>query len=262
MSYVLEALRRAAHEREHGQVPGLHSQQGYRQPVDGSNADSDFEEESDRDAGAPGRNPWLLWGAVALALSLVGLIAWVGALAWAPAALPMSPTAPHPVAVMQASSPQTPPINTEPEIQGWPELNRTAPARPQAPAATAAPLRSSTSLVPDAEDAPRRSSTSTTSRTPDSAPNLDASSPKPQSSSGETTSLPSWNQLPAAIQRELPPLSAGGAMVSEDPSSRIVIINGQVFREGDSIAPSLKLETIRHRSAILSWRGTRFEWAY
>jgi hypothetical protein len=38
-----------------------------------------------------------------------------------------------------------------------------------------------------------------------------------------------------------------------------VIINGQLFRETDALAPELTLRLIRQRSAILEFRGQRFE---
>jgi general secretion pathway protein B len=42
----------------------------------------------------------------------------------------------------------------------------------------------------------------------------------------------------------------------------MVIINGQVFHEGDKIAPGLELERIRLRSAVLSFKGYRYELNY
>ena len=39
----------------------------------------------------------------------------------------------------------------------------------------------------------------------------------------------------------------------------MVIVNGQVFQEGSSLAPELKLEQIRQKAAVFSIRGTRFE---
>jgi general secretion pathway protein B len=37
-----------------------------------------------------------------------------------------------------------------------------------------------------------------------------------------------------------------------------VVINGQLFREGDAISPDLTLETIRLKSAVIRYRGQRY----
>jgi hypothetical protein len=39
----------------------------------------------------------------------------------------------------------------------------------------------------------------------------------------------------------------------------MVVINGQVFQEGSSLGPELKLEQVRPKTAVLSIRGQRFE---
>lgn len=74
--------------------------------------------------------------------------------------------------------------------------------------------------------------------------------------------LPMASGLPEDIRRQLPPLVAGGAMYSESAAHRILIVNGQLFREGDRIAPELVLEQIRHRGAVLSFKGQRFRISY
>lgn len=57
----------------------------------------------------------------------------------------------------------------------------------------------------------------------------------------------------------LPPLQLGGGMYSEQPSQRLLIVNGQVLREGDEVQPGLKLVQIRPRSALFERDGQRFE---
>jgi general secretion pathway protein B len=46
------------------------------------------------------------------------------------------------------------------------------------------------------------------------------------------------------------------------PSARMVILNGQVFHEGDKPAADTVLEQIRLKSAILNFRGQRYEVAF
>ena len=65
--------------------------------------------------------------------------------------------------------------------------------------------------------------------------------------------------LPEAQRRELPPLVVSGAVQSPDPASRMLILDGQVLREGDAPAPGLVLERIGPRAAVFSRGGLRFE---
>ncbi|MET0383034.1 MAG: general secretion pathway protein GspB, partial [Burkholderiaceae bacterium] len=67
------------------------------------------------------------------------------------------------------------------------------------------------------------------------------------------------NDLPPAVRADLPRLAVGGAIYSELPSARMVILNGQVFHEGDKPAPDTVLEQIRLKSAVLNFRGQRYE---
>jgi general secretion pathway protein B len=61
------------------------------------------------------------------------------------------------------------------------------------------------------------------------------------------------------LRHELPTLAFGGASFSKDPASRMVIFNGRVFHEGDTLAPQLVLEQIKLKSAMLSYKGYRYE---
>jgi general secretion pathway protein B len=67
-----------------------------------------------------------------------------------------------------------------------------------------------------------------------------------------------YEQLPDNIRRELPQLVIGGAMYSKTPASRMLILNGQVFHEGDKVAGELVLEQIRLKSAVLAYKGYRY----
>jgi len=82
------------------------------------------------------------------------------------------------------------------------------------------------------------------------------------------TAAPSENriyartELPADVQRDLPQVAIGGASYSNDAASRMVIINGQVFHEGDKIANGLVLEKIKLKAAVLAWKGWRYQVDY
>jgi general secretion pathway protein B len=71
--------------------------------------------------------------------------------------------------------------------------------------------------------------------------------------------LPALAELPADLRQQVPPLVIGGSVYSPQASVRMVIVNGQVFQEGNSLAPELKLEQIRQKTAVFSIRGQRFE---
>jgi general secretion pathway protein B len=71
--------------------------------------------------------------------------------------------------------------------------------------------------------------------------------------------VPGINDLPPEVRAQLPRLAVGGAIYSDTPSARMVILNGQVFHEGDKPAADTVLEQIRMKSAILSFRGQRYE---
>ena len=66
-------------------------------------------------------------------------------------------------------------------------------------------------------------------------------------------------ELPEDIRRDLPKLVIGGSSYSGDAASRMVMINGQVFHEGDRLGPDLVLERIRLKSAVLAFKGWRYE---
>jgi general secretion pathway protein B len=66
-------------------------------------------------------------------------------------------------------------------------------------------------------------------------------------------------ELPEAIRRELPKLAYGGGSYSGDKASRLAFLNGQVFHEGDTIAPGLVLKQVKQKGVILAYKGYRFE---
>lgn len=70
--------------------------------------------------------------------------------------------------------------------------------------------------------------------------------------------LPTQRELPASVQRELPRLSLGGSVYSDDRASRFLILNGEVVHEGAQIGPHLVLEQIQAREAIFRYRDTRW----
>ena len=255
MSYILDALRRADAERERGAVPSLQSQQ----------------HTIAEDDAAIARPRSLLWAVIALALALVALLAWNflgGAPAPARAPIEGSITTPVPAplpALQPAPAPPTAalPSTTVPALTAPPaphalqapsspaETRVTSPAhsaQPTAPpptVATAPPSARSPTDARKASPAAKRVG-ATTGAAPDPAP---AAEPRVHAQS----------ELPEEIRRDLPKIVVGGSSYSGDAASRMVMINGQVFHEGDQLAPNLVLERIKLKSAVLSYKGYRYE---
>jgi general secretion pathway protein B len=226
MSYILDALKKADAERERRGVPGLHAQAAGL-------------------AGEERRSGGLLrWAAGAGALLLVAALAWwwVGvrdAAPVPPTATPSAPTAPAPQApVAQAPAVQTPvvqaPVMQAPVMQ--------APATQTPPDAAVAPPRV---IVPPAP--------------PALVPSPAQAPPATAASAARSERVVALAQLSPELRRQLPPLTVSGAMYAPQPAARLIFINGQVFREGDTLTEGLVLERIGPASSVLSLRGTRFE---
>ncbi|HET9700434.1 MAG TPA: general secretion pathway protein GspB [Burkholderiales bacterium] len=66
------------------------------------------------------------------------------------------------------------------------------------------------------------------------------------------------SELPQALREALPPLSIRGYVHSEDPASRLVVVNDRMLHEGDEVAADLKLERIDPEGMVLNFRGYRF----
>jgi general secretion pathway protein B len=262
MSYILDALRKAEAERQRGAVPGLHDQAGAAGTAAGSGTSQ----------GRGVRLPRLsLLIGLLVVTALVGVL-WVYRGLWPGAPVPppqerepqatsaqspagaqavQSAASDAAVSVAQAPVPAAATPATGPSPAPLP-ATATVPAPPVAPAVLPAATPSPTTprdAVP---------TTPTTPTTLQSAPAGNAAvTPTPPVPALQT--LPRLADLPQAQRRELPPLVVSGAVQSPDPASRMLILDGQVLREGDAPAPGLVLERIGPRAAVFSRGGVRFE---
>jgi general secretion pathway protein B len=254
MSYILDALKRAESERSRGQIPGLHAQPMARVVLD-------------REERAPA------WKTLVFAV-IVALV--LGALAWwwlsgdgsAPAAVP-------PQAVPLAASPATgaapanPPalVNATPPVVAAVEpvasaAPKPAPRRNPPPAIksvatadnAAAPVSSASKPAPRSQTATDPSAATRSTAAPAAAASASGSTPEPR--------VLAMSELPADVISSLPALVVSGASYSDQPASRMVIINGALYHEGDRLTSELTLQRIALRSAVLSFRGYRFSINY
>lgn len=65
-------------------------------------------------------------------------------------------------------------------------------------------------------------------------------------------------ELPAETRAQLPKVTISGSTYSNNPAHRMLIVNGNVVREGQAVSPGLVLEVITPRSAVFNHNGTRF----
>ena len=89
----------------------------------------------------------------------------------------------------------------------------------------------------------------------------DKHSPSPKittTSDNVPSSLPQLKDLSPDIRAGIPELKFAGHTFSEDPAQRMIIVNGQILREGDTIAPSTHLSEITWEGVIIDFKGTRF----
>ena len=280
MSYILDALKKADAEREREGVPTLHTQHGATaEPAPAASPPS---------AGMP----WALGGVAAGLVLLVGLwwmqprsdtaaalsepaptpMAQLPVQAAPPAAPPLPQTLPMtaapaapvaPTATVAAAIPDAPRREAQLPVQAAPPA---APPLPQtlpmtaAPAAPVAPTATVAAAIPDAprREAPRPEERKAVgnSGTEGNALHVDASLRE------APARVVPVAELPEDVRRELPALSIGGAMHSDVPANRMLVLNGGVFHEGDQPAPGLVLEEIKLKSAVFRFKGHRYSVAY
>lgn len=230
MSYILDALRRAEADRQRGQVPNLGVV-----PMAAAVNDT-----------APSRRLKLTAILVLAALAL-GAAAWLGW--WRGAAKPPLPQGEQSLAGQSSPVPTLPASAAEPR---WPQLVTVLPAAAPVPAISLTSAQSAQPARP-----PTPAPTLALAAPPDSAPALAPGVERPAAARPIRMA-----ELTPDQRRELPPLVINGSVWSDSAASRFVILNGQVLREGDTVAPGLVLEKLLPKSALLRWRGLGLELPY
>jgi general secretion pathway protein B len=225
MSYILEALKKSQAERQLGNAPTIHAL-----PIDVTPHPV---------AGGRRDRLWLALAAGALLLAAVALLTWrqqsqpVQALAVA------VPAAVAPAPVVQA-----------------------APAAPPAPAAVAKPAPAPVAppaLAAVAKPAPPPVKPAA----PKKALVTEAVPPAPVALAAPAEEeVRLLRELPAEIQREVPPLAIGGYIYSKNPADRLLLIDKILRHEGETVGPGLTLEKLQRNGAVLNFRGYRYRVPY
>lgn len=237
MSYILDALKRADAERERGAVPGLHARQVTTPALP---------------AALNIRKRLRLAVAAALALGAVVAGLWVWQMpvdAVRVAAVPPAPVKP----TVSAPLVQPPATATAPTV---PALQPVAPALPAVASVSPKP-RPEQKAEPKPEP---KSETVAKAAKPDAS---SAPAPMPLAKASVTpATVPLLSELPDEIRRQIPALTITGAVYSDNPAQRLLLVNNQVLTQGSLAAPEVSLEEIRVRSSVFSFRGTRFRLAH
>lgn len=182
------------------------------------------------DFGAPPEaagNPLLIWIIMAMGALLVGVLLWA---TW-------HPDEPTPAEVQApAGLPQTAQVTPMPAPAPMPTpepLGRLNPPLQTAPAPA----------TPPAANSARQDRQATSGM---AEPNPDTTEPAAPA-----------GKLPESMRAQVPKMNFGGAMHSDNPANRMLIINGQLFHEGDTVSPDLVLQEIQLKSATFRYRGYR-----
>lgn len=236
MSLILDALRRAdsERERERGAVPGLHAQQ--------------MEPAAAETTAVVRVLPWLAVAIVAAAV-LLAAAAWLVAGRDAPRA-----AAAPAVAQSVAQAPALPPAPPAAAAASAPPL----PAPVPAPAASPPEPRPVAEPAPwTAPDGGRKAGTEAVAAA--AAPTPEVRTLTAPSVAPAEARITSREQLPEDLRAQLPPLAVGGSIYSASAAERSLIIDGRIVRENDRLTADLTLEQIRPKSAVLRFKGHRFE---
>ena len=223
MSYILDALQRADAERTRGNVPTLNA----------------------RPLASPAASPSLTTAQRA-GLAVAGLVVLLLVAAWA--WWNWGSAAPQSVAPTV-----TPTVPTQPAAAV--AVAPSAARLPAVPATVPAAVPATLPKIPVAEKA-------AVAQTTPAKPSATGTTPKMEAPAPAQALAPLLSELPEATRRDIPPLAISGAVYSENPAQRLLLVNGQVLNQGSEVAPDLKVVEIRSNVTEFSFRGTRFRLAH
>lgn len=185
-------------------------------------------------AAAPKQPPLLLYGLMAAALVGTGMV--IGWLQPWQTQQPVPAPAPAPVTLETVRKPARELPPPKPSIAAQ---SVTVPAIPNAETSGRAP----------------KAPTGTPSRAVTTMPEKPAARPAEPM---QEQSVLTISELPPAIQQALPRMSISVHAYSPKLQDRVVMINNRMMREGQELAPGLRLEQITPDGMIFSFGGYRF----
>ena len=268
MSYILDALKRAEAQRQQAAPPGLHLLQ---EPVPLGKLPSEP---------LQSRKAWrfVLGLAVLSAGAAVGYWQSAGqqpqpapipAVQVAAAVAVPLPAASQPVLTPHTVRPVAPPPDAPatPKPVPKPAFKADEKAEAKAQVKTEAKVESKVADVPamsaSAKVASQLLPTMPTRDKPTSlSAQAKASEPKVLTEAAApvaTPEIPKLSELPEATRRQLPVLSVTGSVYSDNPTQRLLVVNGQVLTQGSQMGPELRLEDIGVKSSVFNFAGTRFK---
>jgi hypothetical protein len=221
MSYILDALTKAAQQRER-QIPVVQRLLSAAPAPRASWAQ------------VPRRLPAAL--AVSVGLLAVALVWWLRSTP--------SPAPPAPAPTLSASAPRAPSTETARPVKVEPL------PRPEIPAEKTAPVERQASAV-----APAITAMPQTPPSPATRPPASVVQPAP-SSAAVAPATPATPAPPTPAERAGLKLEA--LIYSDVPAQRMVFINGRRYVEGDTVDGRLRVEEIQEDGVALSDQGRRF----
>lgn len=223
MSYILDALKKSDQERQQGTSPHLYSIHS---------------------AALPGRNfaqlqlrrrLWLLVGGVLLFFTCLGIFLFLN-----------RQSAPPPQSTVPNSSPTT---SVEQPAKEVVRQNENQSAKQVIRQVADKSDDNLTQVIIKENSAVQRSITVEDTTLPPARVIANDDAP---------SSFPQLKDLSAALQAEIPELQCVGHTYSEDPTKRMIIINGHILREGNTIAAGTHLSQITWEGVVIDFKGTRF----
>lgn len=229
MSFILDALKKLEHKRHRSSLPGLLTVHDFtsEKPVK--------------------RFPLAYFLAAVLLVNAAVMLVWLHP--WRSDNQHVAKQA------IDSQSYEAPLVRTGGEIS-----EKQTPALPQRDAGiksalTPPPAARQADVIPQAP--PAKPIAVGTKKIPEALP-LPPAEPKINSIPAPGETIYDKNELPASVQQGLPDILIAGHIYSNNPSSRMVNINGKILREGQSIAGGLRLEDITEYGVVLNYQGYRF----
>lgn len=234
MSYILDALKKAQAERELGRLPALET-------LAAAPAGAAPGERAAGPAGALRALPWLV---AVLALLLAAAAWWwsrgSGAQPAAQGPAAHGPAAQGP-AVAGAAGASARPATPAPVAHAAPPAPVLPPVLPAPPPAVVA---ATPPPVPAA-------AASATPASPRPTPTPVAATPSTPAATEPAAAIIPLESLDAPTRARLPPLVNGGAIHSAARDQRMVILDGQVLREGEALSPEVIVQRIEPQGVVL-----------